>query len=149
VTLSDQNGYAHSMATAPWTRWAHPGPRERGAIYRSFVGLIMFSEYRWVRHKHCPRDVRSIPDSDRRTDVPGDPKRTKTRSSQRPSVHLSSFKPRKLGRPEENPLQSTPADCRAWKVPSIKKSSLTDLFCFYGQGRHCPPSSIYFRDSAS
>src|SRR5229473_2934113 len=42
------------MATAPWTRRAYPGPRERGAIYRSFVGLIMFSggEYRCVRHKH-------------------------------------------------------------------------------------------------
>jgi len=54
VTLSDQNGDAHSMATAPWTRRAYPGPRERGAIYRSFVGLILFSggDYCCVRHKH-------------------------------------------------------------------------------------------------
>ena len=112
--------------------------RERGAIYRSFVGLIMFSggECRCVRHKHCPRDVRSIPDSDRRTDVPGGPKRTITRSSQRPSVHLSSFKPRQLRwLKEKTPegceawsSQATPADCRAWKVSSIKKSAQDALF---------------------
>ncbi len=61
------------------------------------------------------------------------PKSAVTRSAQRPSVHLSSFKPRQLRRPKEKPpegcegwnSQSTPADCRARKVSSIKKSGLS------------------------
>jgi hypothetical protein len=35
---------------------------------------------------------------------------------------------RKLRRPKENPPQSTSADCRAWKVSSIKRSSLSCSF---------------------
>src|ERR1700737_866844 len=65
-----------------------------------------------------------------------------TRSAQRPSVHLSSFKPRQLRRPKEKPpegceawsFQSTPADCRAWKVSSIKKERLgRSFFAFMGK----------------
>jgi hypothetical protein len=64
------------------------------------------------------------------------PKSAITRSAQRPSVHLSSFKPRQLRRPKEKlpegceawSFQSTPADCRAWKVSSIRKSGLSRSF---------------------
>src|SRR5260370_17602283 len=53
--------------------------------------------------------------------------------AQRPSVHLTSFKPRQLRRPKERPpegseawnSQSTPADRRAWKLSNIKKSGLS------------------------
>src|SRR5260370_37980283 len=56
-----------------------------------------------------------------------------TRSAQRPSVHLNSFKPRQLRRPKERPpegseawnSQSTPADRRAWKLSNIKKSGFS------------------------
>src|ERR1700737_1438694 len=64
------------------------------------------------------------------------PKSAITGSAQRPSVHLSSFKPRQLRRPKEKlpegceawSFQSTPADCRAWKVSSIRKSGLSRSF---------------------
>jgi hypothetical protein len=47
-------------------------------------------------------------------------------------------------------FQSTPADCRAWKVSSIRKERPEPLFsCFYGQGRHRPVPSIYFPDVES
>jgi len=58
------------------------------------------------------------------------------RSAQRPSVHLSSFKPRQPRRPKEKPpegceawrFQSTSTDCRAWKVSSTRKERLEPLF---------------------
>src|SRR5260370_24894533 len=58
-----------------------------------------------------------------------------TGSAQRPSVHLGSFRPRQLRRPKEKSpegceswsSQSTPADCRAWKVSGVKKSGFKPL----------------------
>jgi hypothetical protein len=59
VTLSDQNGDAHSTATAPWTRWAYPGLRERGALGTNIaratsVHLSSFKPRQLRRPKEIP-----------------------------------------------------------------------------------------------
>ena len=75
----------------------------------------------------CASHFRFAPESGPAADVTACLKRAITRSSQRPSVHLSSFKPRKLRRPKENPPQSTQAISRAWKA-SRKKERLSRSF---------------------
>src|SRR6202022_909991 len=53
--------------------------------------------------------------------APGPKSSAITRSAQRPSVHLSSFKPRQLRRPKEKPLEGC-------EVSSIEKSGLSRSF---------------------
>src|SRR5260370_11418619 len=71
---------------------------------------------------------------------------------------VDQFPAQRLRRPKEKPpegceawsFQSSPADCRAWKVSNIKKERLESLFfCFYEQGRHSPLTPIHLWDAAS
>src|ERR1700730_9142767 len=88
--LQDQEGYRH---IADRTRTKTQSGRVPARSFHISYFLVA-----WVNHPVwlCSGRFRSAPESGTAADVTACLKRAITRSSQRPSVHLSSFKPRKL-----------------------------------------------------